>query len=226
MKRPFTFINVAMSADGKIATSERRQTRISGSRDFERVDGLRASSDAVMVGIGTVLADNPSLTVKSEERRQERMGKGQQENPIRAVVDSMARTPIDADILHKGEGRRVIIVAEGAPAERLDVLRRKAEIIACGSEQVDLAAALEELYNIGVRRLMVEGGATLNWALISSGLVDEVYTYIGSMIIGGKDAPTPVDGRGYKQNERFNRLELIEAAPIEDGIIIKWRVRR
>ena len=110
MERPFTFINSAMSADGKISTKERKQVRISGSVDFSRMDELRASSDAVMVGIGTVLADDPSLTVKSEMLRANRKKSGRNENPIRVVVDSKARTPIDADIFKKGEGIRVIAV--------------------------------------------------------------------------------------------------------------------
>ena len=91
--RPFVFINAAMSADGKIATIERRQTRISGSLDFDRMDELRASSDAIMVGIGTVISDNPSLTVKSKDRKEKRRADGLSENPVRIVVDSMARIP-------------------------------------------------------------------------------------------------------------------------------------
>ncbi len=92
--RPFVFINAAMSADGKIATAERKQTRISGTLDLDRVDELRAASDAVMVGIGTVLSDNPSLTVKSEQRRDKRRAQGLPENSVRIVVDSAARTPL------------------------------------------------------------------------------------------------------------------------------------
>jgi len=100
MERPFVFINAAMSADGKISAVKRTQTRISGTEDFERVDALRAGSDAIMVGIGTVLADNPSLKVKSEERREERKRAGKDENPWRIVVDSTARTPVDAERLY------------------------------------------------------------------------------------------------------------------------------
>jgi 2,5-diamino-6-(ribosylamino)-4(3H)-pyrimidinone 5'-phosphate reductase len=92
MERPFIFINSAMSADGKISTKQRKQVRISGKEDFDRMDALRASSDAIMVGIGTLLADNPSLTVKSPKRRLERKEAGLEENPARIVVDSKART--------------------------------------------------------------------------------------------------------------------------------------
>src|SRR5659263_567549 len=88
--RPFVFINAAMSEDGKIATIKRRQTRISGNLDFDRMDELRATSEAIMVGIGTVLSDNPSLTVKLKERREKRRLMGLEENPVRIIVDSMA----------------------------------------------------------------------------------------------------------------------------------------
>jgi 2,5-diamino-6-(ribosylamino)-4(3H)-pyrimidinone 5'-phosphate reductase len=220
--RPFVFINAAMSADGKIATVERKQTRISGSLDFERVDELRASSDAVMVGIGTVLSDNPSLTVKSKERREKRRVQGLSENPVRIVVDSMARTPIEADIFKKGEGKMIIAVSESAPQEKVRELAKYAEIITAGEKNIDLGKLLSELKARGIKRLMVEGGATLNWGLVSEGLVDEIYTFIGNIIIGGKTAPTLVDGDGF--TGEFCRLELISCERLENGVLIRWKV--
>lgn len=220
--RPFVIINAAMSADGKIATVERSQTRISGSIDFDRMDELRASSDAIMVGIGTVISDNPSLTVKSKERKEKRRALGFTENPVRIVVDSMARTPENADIFKKGEGKRIIAVSESAPIEKVRRLSQLAEIIFTGKNSVDLEKLLCELKNRGIRRVMVEGGATLNWGLISKGLVDEIYTFIGNIIIGGKTAPTMVDGEGYTCG--YCRLALISCEGLEDGVLIKWKV--
>lgn len=222
-ERPFVFINAAMSADGKIATIERKQTRISGILDFDRMDELRASSDAVMVGIGTVLSDNPSLTVKSRERREKRCADGKDENPVRIVVDSLGRTPIDADIFKKGAGKKIIVVAETAPEEKVKQLAKNAEIIVSGEKSVDLEKLLCELKAHGINRLMVEGGATLNWALVSRGLVDEIYTFIGSIIIGGKTAPTLVDGEGC--TGEFCRLSLISCERLEDGVLIRWKVQ-
>lgn len=223
-ERPFVFINAAMSADGKIATIKRKQTRISGSLDFDRMDELRATSDAIMVGIGTVLSDNPSLTVKSKERREKRRIKGFEENPARIVVDSMARTPIDADIFKKGGGGRIIAVCENAPQEKLSELSKHAEIICVGQKSIDLAKLLFELKNRGIKKLMVEGGATLNWGLISEGLVDEIYTFIGNMIIGGRSAPTLVGGEGFVSD--FCRLSLISCEILEEGVIMKWKVQQ
>ncbi len=221
--RPFVFINAAMSADGKIASIERKQTRISGILDFDRMDELRASSDAIMVGIGTVISDNPSLTVKSVQRRANRRAKGLDENPVRIVVDSLARTPLEADIFRKGDGKRIIAVTQRAPQELVRKLAKRAEIIVSGEKKVDLEKLLAELKARGIKRLMVEGGATLNWGLISGGLVDEIHTFIGNIIIGGEAAPTLVDGVGF--NTGFYQLVLLSCKKMEDGVLVRWKVK-
>ncbi len=224
--RPYTFINAAMSADGKISTYECKQVRISGKNDFGRVDHLRSSADAVMVGIGTVLADDPSLTVKSMDLRCNRMKHKGCENPIRIVVDSKARTPIDADIFKKGDGERIIAVSETAPAERVEKLKKKARVITTGKDRVDLVALMSELKESGIHTLMVEGGATLNWSLISQGLVDEVFAYIGALLLGGKDAPTLVDGAGFADNTDAPGLELVSLEKMDNGVLIRWRIAK
>ena len=223
-RRPFVFINAAMSADGKIATIQRTQTRISGEMDFDRVDELRAESDAIMVGIGTVLADNPSLTVKSDKRRENRIRARRGENPLRIVVDSTARTPSDAEVLNKGEGKRIIAVSQQAIVEDVDRLGEKADILVYGVDDVDLKKLLHDLWLRGVGRVMVEGGATLNWSLISQQLVDEIYTYVGNMILGGETAPTLVDGAGFDKEEAIVKLELLGMEKLDEGVLIQWRV--
>lgn len=224
--KPFVFINAAMSADGKISTKERKQVKISSSDDFYRVDDLKTGSDAVIVGIGTVLSDNPSLTIKSKENIQKRINEGKDENPIRVVVDSSARTPKDSDLLHKGKGKRIIFVSEQAPKERIDILNKYAEIIITGKKEVDLSQMLSKLQKMGVDRVMVEGGATLNWGLISLNLVDEIYTYVGNLIIGGKDAPTLVDGDGFILNNKIPSLKLLDSQKLGDGIVLRWLVKK
>jgi 2,5-diamino-6-(ribosylamino)-4(3H)-pyrimidinone 5'-phosphate reductase len=224
MDRPFVFINSAMSADGKLSTKERKQVRISGKLDFERVDELRARTDAIMVGIGTVLSDDPSLTVKSPERRESRKTAGKNENPARIIVDSSARTPLDADIFKKGEGIRIIAVSKSAPAEKVKKLEEKAIVIKTGAEKVDLPELVGKLKELGINTLMVEGGATLNWGMLSAGLVDEIYTFVGNLIIGGVTSPTFTDGEGFSEAELL-RLELSSVEKIEEGILLKWKVK-
>lgn len=224
--RPYVVVNAAMSADGKISTRERRQVKISGAQDFTRVDRLKAGCDAVMVGIGTVLADDPSLTVKGQDCRDHRIKRGVDEHPIRIVVDSRARTPPGASILHKGEGRRIVVVAESADPGRVAALRQHSTIIFAGTDQVDLTRMMTELGGLGIQRLMVEGGGTLIAGLFSAGLVDEIYTFVGNIIIGGKDAPTLADGEGFIAEAEFCRLTLLEAHRIESGILLHWAVEK
>lgn len=222
--RPYVVVNVAMSADGKISTRQRRQVKLSGELDFKRVDMLKAGSDAVVVGIGTVLADDPSLTVKSPDLSRERVDRGKDPNPVRIVIDSMARTPPAAAILHKGQGLRIIACSRKAPADRLAVLRAHATIIQTGEEEVDLKSLFAKLTEYGIRSLMVEGGGTLIWSLFQHGLIDEFSTFISNRIIGGKDAPTPADGDGFISEDFFPGLCLVSAEQIEDGVLIRWRV--
>ncbi len=224
MDKPFIYINSAISADGKLSTKERKQVKISGKLDFQRVDELRAQTDAIMVGIGTILADDPSLTVKSPERKAARKAAGKSENPVRIVVDSAAKTPIDADIFRKGEGLRIIAVSNSAPTEKIKNLEEKALVIKTGTHKVDLTELAVKLKEMGINTLMVEGGATLNWGMLSAGLVDEVYTFVGNLIIGGKTAPTFTDGEGFTEAELLG-LELLSAEKIEDGILLKWKVK-
>jgi 2,5-diamino-6-(ribosylamino)-4(3H)-pyrimidinone 5'-phosphate reductase len=224
--RPYVVVNVAMSADGKLSTRERRQIKISGAQDFTRVDRLKAGSDAVMVGIGTVLADNPSLTVKGEECRQHRKDRGAGEHPVRIVVDSRARIPPDAAVLQKGSGLRIIAVSEKADPRKVASLKPSATVITAGKKEVDLAALMDELGTMDIQRVMVEGGGELIAGLIRARLVDEIYTFIGNLIIGGRDAPTLADGEGFIKEDEFSRLTLIETRRIEDGVLLHWKVER
>ncbi|AEH60066.1 2,5-diamino-6-hydroxy-4-(5-phosphoribosylamino)pyrimidine1-reductase [Methanosalsum zhilinae DSM 4017] len=225
MQRPFTFINCAMSLDGKISTKQRHQVKISGHDDFMRMDSLRSGSDAIMVGIGTVLADDPSLTVKSKILRDERVEKGFEETPVRIIVDSLARTPLTSDIFKKGQGQIIIATSRSAPSFRVQALQEKATIITAGEKKVDLQKLALKLHDMGIKRLMVEGGATLNWGLISKDLVDEIYTFIGNMVIGGTGAPTPVDGAGFNQDE-LKSFRLESAEIMDAGIVLRWSAER
>lgn len=223
--RPYVTVNFAMSADGKLSTKERRQVKISGKSDFTRVDQLKAGSDAIMVGIGTVIADDPSLTVKSEELKRERVSRGLDENPVRVVVDSRGRIPLDASVLSKGPGKRVIGCSEGIDPGTLRALNLRATVIPAGRDEVDLKKLLSGLYEMGIRKLMVEGGGTLLWSLFELGLVDEMYQYIGNMVIGGKDSPTPADGAGFSMAGPFVRMDLLECTPVDEGVVLHWSMR-
>ncbi len=215
--RPYVFVNVAASLDGKISDESRKQLRISCEEDLKIVDRLRAESDAIMVGIGTVLADDPRLTVKSAELREKRKKEGKEPNPLRVVVDSRCRVPLNSKVLNN-EARTLIAVSKKAPEERIKEVQRFAEVVVFGDERVDLLALLEHLYSKGVRRLMVEGGGTLISSLISENLADEMRMYYGPLIVGGETSPTICDGQSF-----LKKCTIEEIERIGEGFAVKVR---
>ena len=214
-------VNAAISADGKLSTRERRQVDISGPADFERVDELRAKSDAVMVGVGTVVADDPSLTVDGEERRERRREAGRTEQPARVVADSRIRTPPDAAVLDD-TAESYLLVSETAPTDFVQQMEEGATVITAGENRVDLPAALEQLESHGVDQLLVEGGGEIIYSLFESDLVDRLSVFVGPVVIGGRDAPTLADGDGFV--DEFPALRLAEVRRIDDGVLLVYEV--
>ena len=216
------FVNAAVSADGKLSTRRRDQIRISGTEDFARVDRLRADADAVLVGIGTVLADDPHLTVDDPSLREDREDRGDPLNPARVVIDSTARTPADARILDDAAATYVV-VSEAAPDERRRALEAAgATVVVAGDDRVALDAALPELEARGVGRLMVEGGGEIIHSLFAADLVDELSVYVGSLVVGGREAPTLADGEGFV--ESFPTLSLESVRRLDDGVLLEYAV--
>lgn len=227
MNRPFVFINVAMTTDGKIDTVERKGAAISSPRDKERVDQLRAEADAIMVGGRTLLDEDPKLTVKSEARRAERVARSLSPNPAKVGVVTQANIKADSQFLNAGPAEIVIFTTQRTSKEHLALLKsRHVDVYVDDTEQVDLEKALATLKELGIRRLMVEGGGTLNFELLRLGLVDEIIAYIAPMVFGGKSAPTLAAGSGLKRSEAIP-LKLIEAEKWEDGgVLLKYQFVR
>jgi 2,5-diamino-6-(ribosylamino)-4(3H)-pyrimidinone 5'-phosphate reductase len=214
-------VNAAMSADGKLSSHRRDQIAISGEADFARVDRLRAASDAVVVGVGTVLADDPHLTVKDDDLRDQRRADGRSANPARVVVDSSGRTPTDAALLDDA-ATTYVCLSEAAPVDRRMALADRAELVTAGDDRVDLLRAFAALQDAGLERLMVEGGGELIFSLFEAGLVDELRVFVGPKIIGGRDAPTLADGNGFLAE--FPTLELTAVDRLDDGVVLTWAV--
>lgn len=227
MNRPYVFINVAMTADGKIDTFQRKGSAISSQRDKERVDRLRAEADAIMVGGKTLLDEDPKLTVKSEELRADRVMRGLTPNPIKVGVVTEAHLKPDSDFLNAGPANIVIFTTRWTSKHHISLLKSLGvDVYVDDADKVKLPKALETLKEIGVERLMVEGGATLNFELLRLGLVDEVTAYVAPMVFGGANAPTMAAGPGLERGEAIP-LKLVHAEPWEDGgVLLKYILER
>jgi 2,5-diamino-6-(ribosylamino)-4(3H)-pyrimidinone 5'-phosphate reductase len=227
MNRPFVFINVAMTADGKIDTVARSGAAISSQRDKERVDKLRSEADAVLVGGRTLLDEDPKLTVKSRVLRAERIARGLTPNPIKVGVVSKAELKTHSNFLHDGDAHVVIFTTQRTSMEELESLRSQSvEVFVHEGERVDLQEMLHTLSEMGIERLMVEGGATLNFELIKLGLVDELSAFVAPMIFGGETAPTLAAGSGVERSEAVP-LKLIHVENWDDGgVLLHYKVER
>jgi len=227
MDRPFVTINVAATADGKIDTFERRGAAISSARDKERVDRLRAEADAVMVGGHTLHGEDPKLTVKSESLRAERLARGLSANPAKVGVSSRFHLKPDSNFLGAGAARIFLFTTSQTDEAQLSMLRScGAEIFIHDGERVNPISMLETLKKKSVQRLMVEGGATLNFELMRLGLVDELTIYIAPMIFGGESAPGTAAGSGLIRSDAIP-LKLVESQAWDDGgVLLRYRFEK
>jgi 2,5-diamino-6-(ribosylamino)-4(3H)-pyrimidinone 5'-phosphate reductase len=225
--KPFVFINVAVTADGKMDTYERRGSAISSAKDKLRVDRLRAESDAVMVGGRTLLDEDPKLTVKSEGMRAERVARGLTPNPIKVGIVTKADIRPDSDFLNFGGARIVIFTTNQTSSIQIELLRsRGVDVFIHESPRVDLVNALHTLSGLGVKRLMVEGGGTLNFELLRLGLVDELTMYVAPLIFGGESAPTAAAGSGVARSEAIPlRLVKSEVYDEEGGVLLHYSLK-
>jgi 2,5-diamino-6-(ribosylamino)-4(3H)-pyrimidinone 5'-phosphate reductase len=204
-----------MSADGKIASPAGKQLRISNEEDMRRVYNLRNEFDAVLVGVNTIQADNPKLTVKEEYVQNPK-------NPVRVILDTHCVTKPDA--LAVNENAKTLIIANGECDKNY---KSNVEVVQCGVDYdgfIDLHQMLEILYNRGIKKLMVEGGSTVIWNFLKQGLVDDLFAFIGPMIIGGKYTPSMADGEGISQEDELINLEIVEFKKIGNGLLVHYKL--
>ncbi|MDO5820546.1 MAG: 2,5-diamino-6-(ribosylamino)-4(3H)-pyrimidinone 5'-phosphate reductase [Methanobrevibacter sp.] len=223
--KPYVILNAAMTLDGKIATKT-GSSEISGPEDLERVHEIRKNADGIMVGIGTVLADDPRLTVH-------KIPSSKSDNPIRVVVDNKARTPIDFRILNDDADTIIAVGSicdENNPQSDADAVSRaksisqKADVFYSSKTPVDLVEFMNYLYSKGIKTLMLEGGATLNFSMIRENLIDEVRICIAPMIAGGRDAKTFFDGEGFDYMKDAVKLELIKSYSCGKDFVMEYKV--
>ncbi len=210
--RPRVVINAAMSVDGKIALSDGKGVRLSNEEDLRRVHRLRAKVDAILVGVGTVLKDDPKLTVKTEYAR----GR----NPLRVVLDSDGKTPATSHVL---DGSAATLIVTSEECKRTFAA---AEVLRIGKNEVDLPGLLDRLAARNVRSILVEGGSTVIWSFLRNGLADELKVFVSSRVLGGDAAPTLAGGPGVTSLDEAPRLRLDRIERLGDGALLEYAVVR
>lgn len=226
---PFVILKSAISLDGKIATTSGESQWITSQASRRKGHEIRDGVDAVLVGIGTILSDDPALTT--------RLPDGGGKDPLRIVLDSQGRTPLTAKIFNpKREGEApaepagvVIAVTDRAPAENIANLRAAGAevwVIEAENERVCLAALMRELGRREITSVLIEGGGEVNASALKAGIVDKVMFFIAPKLIGGKNAPGPIGGEGIRHLSEAFSLRDVEITPINGDFLIEGYLNR
>src|SRR6266481_2466161 len=222
---PFVYINVATTADGKLAPANRHFVPFGSKRDQELLLELRANADAVMSGARTVGPMPVNLGPGPAKYRKMRLRKGLPEYNLRVVVSGTANLNPRAEIFRHRFSPIIILVTRRAPESKLRRLREVAdEVKAFGDKELNFTAALRWLREKwGVKRLLCEGGGEVNAGLFQEGLVDEVYHTLSPLVLGGRNAPTMADGNGFPTLASAAKLKLKSLKRVGDELFLVWR---
>ena len=207
--KPYIILNCASSADGKIALPNRKKIKLSNLEDFERVHNLRTKCDAIIVGINTVIEDNPNLTVNVKYATGS--------NPIRIILDTNYRTPRNSNILN-GESKTVIVIGDKTVDRKLP----NVEIFRCGEKEINLNKLLQHLEKLKIKNILVEGGETVLWSFLEKKMFDELNIFVSSVIVGGKDSPSIAGGKGFLDESKILSLEIKKFKQIGNGILLTY----
>ncbi|MHB8064964.1 MAG: bifunctional diaminohydroxyphosphoribosylaminopyrimidine deaminase/5-amino-6-(5-phosphoribosylamino)uracil reductase RibD [Ruminiclostridium sp.] len=216
-KRPFVIMKTAMTLDGKIACASGDSRWISGESSRQQVHVVRDRVAAIMVGINTVLVDNPALTT--------RLGAGRGKDPIRIVVDSKGIIPVDSKVISVESSAGTILATTSLleSEKEKQLLKKGVRILKLNGLEghVDLVKLMGELYKLDIDSVLLEGGGDLNAAALNSGIVDKVMFFIAPKIIGGKDAKTSVEGLGIQLMKDAIKLEDISISRFDEDILVE-----
>ena len=215
-KRPFTILKAGMSLDGKIATYTGDSKWITGEKAREYGHLLRQKVAAILVGVNTVIMDDPMLNT--------RLDKVQCKDSIRIILDSNGRTPITSKVLNENSSNTIIVVTNFTSTEKINAFKGKgADVIVTPARngKVDLQFLMEELGKRKIDSLLIEGGGEVNFSFLKENLVDKVIFFIAPKIIGGRDAKTPIEGQGIAYMKDIVNLKDIEITNIGEDIMVE-----
>lgn len=219
-KLPFVIMKTAMTLDGKIAAHTGDSKWITNELSRKYVHKIRNKVSAIMVGIGTVLADDPMLTTRLEDK--------EGADPIRVIIDSNGRIPLEAKVLNiDSEAKTIIAVTEKASKEKIKKIESKGAevlIIPEKNNKVDLKYLMKELGERDIDSILLEGGSTLNYSALNEGIVDKVISFIAPKIIGGEKAKTPVGGEGREYMKDAIALENIKVSRFGEDVVIEGEI--
>ncbi len=226
MGRPFVYMNMAMTVDGKITSTHREYANFTSDLDRRTMDRLRAEADAILIGAGTLRSDDPPLHVRDPEMRRHRRSLGKPDHLLRIVVTAGGALDTSSSFFGSaGTVPPLVVTVENLDANRVEQLQARAEVVQFGTDFVDLERMMAFLDDRGVKRLLVEGGGEMNWELLRLGLVDEIYVTMAPVLLGGREAPTLLEGAGWPMDRRCN-LRLLELHREGDEIYCRYRVQR
>ncbi|MGX1914315.1 dihydrofolate reductase family protein [Streptomyces phaeochromogenes] len=221
MPHPYVLLSAAVSLDGCLDDTGPGRLLLSGPADFDRVDEVRAESDAILVGAGTLRADNPRLLVNSAERRAARVVAGRPEYPLKVTVSGSGDLDADANFWSTG-GEKIVYTTDEGAAKATEALRGLGVDVVSVGPDVDWRAVLTHLHDVrGVRRLMVEGGGRVHTQLLRQGLADELQLALAPLVVGEPDAPRLFGPGDYPGGPR-NRLRLVETRPVGDVVLMRY----
>jgi len=214
----YVILNAAMSIDGKI-TTRKNDSSISSNIDWVRVHKLRSTVGGIVIGISTVLKDDPMLNVRYAKTVK---------NPARIIIDSKARIPLDSRIMRSSKKIQTFVaVTHDASLKKIKEIEKKgAKVLVIGREKVNIINLFQHLENLGLKKVLVEGGGEINWSILKSGLVNELIVTIAPIVIGGRDAKTLVEGEGISYIHNAIRMKLVKSI-IQDNkeIVLIYRLR-
>jgi 5-amino-6-(5-phosphoribosylamino)uracil reductase len=217
--RPYTLLSCCVSIDGYIGNTSSRLL-LSNEADFDRVDEVRASCDAILVGAQTVRADNPRLLVRSQNRRDERAARGLPASPIKVTVTRRAELDAGADFFNAGDAEKLVYCA----SSRVDDARRRLGPVATvvdGGDSVQMQRLSADLAGRGVERLMVEGGGTVHTQFLTEDLVDELQLTVAPVFVGDSDATRFVRDGVFPWNPA-RRAELVDVRKLGDVVLLRY----